>query len=243
MRAAIPNAPRGASQNGNDCRLGKADADEEIGINKNTGQTAQKVAEIPQAEVEAYVEETEAQGKEITLSGLISSQKKKHNHLAQGTGDNEWYTPEQYIDAARSVMGAIDLDPASSEHAQATVKAGKHYTINDSGLSKEWAGRVWLNPPYAQPHIHDFVAKLAEEYSSGRVTEAILLTHNYTDTRWFHLAAKHATAILFTRGRIGFEDPAGNKAAPTQGQSFFYYGDNLAEFKNIFGEFGLVVTL
>ena len=35
------------------------------------------MAAIPQAEVEAYYEETEAQGKEVTLNGLISTQKKK----------------------------------------------------------------------------------------------------------------------------------------------------------------------
>lgn len=39
------------------------------------------------------------------------------------TGDEESYTPRQYIESARTVMGSIDLDPASNEIAQMTVKA------------------------------------------------------------------------------------------------------------------------
>jgi hypothetical protein len=45
------------------------------------------------------------------------------NHRALGTGENEWYTPKQYIEAARKVLGEIDLDPATSEKAQETIGA------------------------------------------------------------------------------------------------------------------------
>jgi hypothetical protein len=66
-------------------------------------------------------------------------------------GSHEWYTPAKYIETARRVLGQIDLDPASSEMAQRTVRADRYFSERDDGLSQQWQGRVWLNPPYTQP--------------------------------------------------------------------------------------------
>jgi ParB family chromosome partitioning protein len=164
-----------------------------------------------------------------------------HNHRAQGTGENEWYTPAIYLDAARAALDGIDLDPASSECAQETVAAAEFFSEEDDGLQREWNGRVWLNPPYSQPLIQQFIEKLCVEYSSGRVTAAILLTHNYTDTEWFHIAARTCDAICFTRGRVKFVNPQGEEAAPTQGQAFTYFGRDRKSFIEHFSSFGVVL--
>lgn len=165
----------------------------------------------------------------------------KKNHRAQGTGKNEWYTPQEYIDMAIQVMGYIDTDPASSDIANKKVQAKRFYTLNDEGLNREWHGKVWLNPPYAQPAINNFAEKMAAEWQSGRVDEAIVLTHNYTDTKWFHTLADVCNAVCFNRGRIAFIDLEGNKASPTQGQAFFYFGQNVERFSSIFKEKGKVL--
>jgi ParB family chromosome partitioning protein len=160
---------------------------------------------------------------------------------ATNTGEVEWYTPPEYLEAAREVLGAFDLDPASSTQAQQRVRAARFFTKEQNGLAHAWPGRVWLNPPYTQPDIAQFVAKLADEISAGRTTAAILLTHNYTDTAWFHRAAGACAAICFTRGRVGFIDSTGVVAAPTQGQAFFYYGGDRDGFVRRFASIGFVV--
>jgi phage N-6-adenine-methyltransferase len=158
-----------------------------------------------------------------------------------GTSETEWYTPRRYVELARRVLGTIDLDPASCDTAQKTVRATTYYTKAEDGLSREWRGRVWLNPPYAQPDIVHFIDKLITERSDGRVTAAIMLTHNYTDTGWFHAAAEIAEATCLTRGRVKFVNVDGSEGdAPAQGSVFFYFGDRVSDFAATFLEVGLI---
>ena len=167
----------------------------------------------------------------------------KHVNRTTFTGNNEWFTPQEHVERARRVLGEIDLDPASHVIAQSRVQAKAFFTEKDDGLTKDWAGRIWLNPPYAQPAIGHFVDKIVEEVGSGRVEQAIMLTHNYTDTAWFQKAARAASSLCFTRGRIRFVSPTGEVAAPTQGQTFFYFGPDADRFHAVFSEIGFVVEV
>lgn len=223
------------------------DKNRRFGFGTTQARAYLKVATYPTLARAAVLEDDgERFNLDRTYSALSEANKeqekqKKNDHRIKGTGKNEWYTPEQYLEAARKVLGGFDLDPASSTAANDVVGATTFFTSDDDGLSHEWRGRVWLNPPYSQPLITQFATKLVEEFTAGRATSAIVLTHNYTDTVFFHRLLSVCDAVCFTRGRIAFIDADGNKAAPTQGQVFCYFGPHKEQFTLEFGQFGAIL--
>jgi phage N-6-adenine-methyltransferase len=159
----------------------------------------------------------------------------------KGTGNNEWLTPAEYIEMARLVLGVIGVDPATTVEAQQIIRATTYYTKETDGLKHEWPGHVWFNPPYARDLIPEFVSKLCQELRSGRVTACIALTHAYTSSAWFQELASVADVICFPHVRVKFRDPEGEKANPTQGQAFFYFGRDIDAFKREFGPLGIIM--
>lgn len=94
----------------------------------------------------------------------------------------EWYTPPAIIELARTVLGAIDLDPASNDTAQAWIRATTYYTV-DTPLQAPWAGRVWLNPPFHKTPL--WVNRLETAYQAGAVTSALLLVNSAPGYVWW----------------------------------------------------------
>jgi hypothetical protein len=115
--------------------------------------------------------------------------------------NDEWLTPPSMIKS----LGEFDLDPCSPV-VRPWETAKKHYTINDNGLLQEWEGRVWLNPPYGK-YTLEWMNKMAL-HNNG-----IALIFAKTDTGvWHDIVFRHASAILFLRGRIKFYTTSGEEA-------------------------------
>jgi len=168
--------------------------------------------------------------------------KKAKSHVVHNSGENEWYTPLQFLDAVREVLGTIDLDPASCELAQKNVKATKFYDSEADGLSKTWKGKVYMNPPYSKDLCFKFATKLLDSLNDGNVTAAIVLVNNATETVWAQSLLDDAAGVCFPGGRIKFLDKTGKPAnTPLQGQMFVYFGGEVEKFRRVFQGFGTVL--
>lgn len=114
--------------------------------------------------------------------------------VQHSSASNEHYTPWPIIAAARTTMGQIDLDPASCEFANRTVKATKfHDGVVTDGLVCDWGdarnggSNVWLNPPggtversplwwtSSTANMFLFWSKLVHEWKEGRVRQAVFM--------------------------------------------------------------------
>ena len=154
---------------------------------------------------------------------------------------DEWYTPAEYIEAARRVMGSIDLDPASCAMAQTVVKADVYLTKTENGLSQRWIREnVWLNPPYSNPA--KWVEKVLAEYESSSpfTKQAVVLVNNATETEWFQSLLKRFPVCMLSR-RIAFWRHDQNGITARQGQAIFYLGPNVSAFINEFETFGPIL--
>jgi phage N-6-adenine-methyltransferase len=151
-----------------------------------------------------------------------------------------WNTPAPLVALVRTVLGAIDVDPASNDAAQEVVQATTFYTLETNGLAHEWLGRVYANPPYS--NVEPFVSKLFAEFDAGRTTEAIVLVNARSSSAWFQALAARAWRCEL-RQRVKFwrpERPDGSKGR--QASVVFYVGPNVKRFLEIFRSFGVVTA-
>lgn len=150
---------------------------------------------------------------------------------------NEWYTPAEYIQSAREVMGGIEIDPASNARANEIIRAQRYFTADDSGIEHEWPGRVWLNPPWGRMQ-GAFVSHLIMQFEAQITTQAIVLVNAHsTETDWFAPLWDHI--LCFTDHRIDFY--GGNGLGSTHGSVFVYLGPNREGFIREFDRWGYVV--
>ena len=168
---------------------------------------------------------------------------KAKRHFDAGAS-SEWYTPAEYIEAARVAMGGIDLDPASCAVANRTVRASHFFDRSVDGLRQRWQGRVWLNPPYSdyKGQAAAWAAKLLSEYECGRVEQGVMLVNLSTSYQPPMQALARVGLMCQLNRRIKFVSAQGEaQSSPTQANAIFYLGERRSEFALYFERFGVVL--
>lgn len=161
--------------------------------------------------------------------------KKVRFDIRAANNKEEWLTPPDLVKA----LGHFDLDPCSAVNMPWKI-ADKEYTIEDDGLTKEWFGRVWLNPPYGNKT--GLWLKRLKEHGNG-----LALIFARTDTRmFFDYVWDYADAILFLKGRIAFYNVDGTKGAYSGGAPsiILAYGEgNVESLRTLRGYEGKLICM
>jgi len=219
---------------------------QEIQISNNlSSEMKQQVKKADLSKTEALKLARLEPEKQKEIMKNITTTKQAMNATVYSHNSLEYYTPQEYIEVAREVMGSIDTDPATCEAPQKWIKAKTFYTEIDDGLSKNWYGNVWLNPPYSktngQSNQEIWALKLLDEYKKGNVISGVLLVKAALGYNWFE-KLWDILPVCFARERLSFVLSNGsNEGQSKQATAFFYIGKNIDGFKNQFSKFGRVI--
>jgi len=157
--------------------------------------------------------------------------------INQTSNKYEYYTPSSIIEAARSTMGSIDLDPASSETANQRVKALAYYS--SEGLEKTWYGNIWLNHPFSRENNPLWIRKLHLGYHLDRIEQACCLTYAATSENWFQPLFNYVQCWLAPRTNFYLPDGTLKKGV-TKGSVITYFGSENKKFSFYFSKLGYI---
>ena len=105
-------------------------------------------------------------------------------------------TPQEFFNKLNDEFNFTVDVCATPENAKCEI----FYTKEDDGLSQNWSGNVWMNPPYGR-EIGLWMAKASEAAKAGATV--VCLVPARTDTAWWHEhVIKHE--VRFIKGRLKF---------------------------------------
>ena len=140
-----------------------------------------------------------------------------HEMSIKGASD-DWLTPPYILNA----LGPFDLDPCASLR-QTWPTARVMLTQVENGLTAEWNGRVWLNPPYGS--VGRWLSRLAGHGDGIALTYARTETAAFTNFVW-----PKAAALMFLFGRVAFYRPGSVHATSGPAPSVLIaYGEQNAQ--------------
>lgn len=153
------------------------------------------------------------------------------------TGNDEHDTPSWLFEPIMESVNGFDLDPAASTHSRL---ADVNYTVEDDGLSHEWFGNVWCNPPYSQLTSKTWTERMACYPNWTNAVELVVgLLPNRTSTQWYHNSVSYADMVCHLEGRVSFVGSSNSAPFPSVIAVWGNYPDSL---QTVLEDMGSVYT-
>lgn len=154
---------------------------------------------------------------------------------------DEWATPKSLVRPLSDAVGGFDLDPASG--AERTPHAPNVYTKEDDGLTQQWFGNVFVNPPFSDKV--KWIEKAMSEVNGGNADLVVMVLPVDTSTAWYHDLVTQAPVVCFVGpGRMDFDRRSQghvNEGNPSFAVMLVAFGDRIpAELLGFFGTRGVV---
>jgi hypothetical protein len=155
-------------------------------------------------------------------------------------GTAEWFSPAPYVEASRTLMGGIDLDPASCAEANELIRATRYIDAEEDGLVAPWINAqspapctAFLNPPGGRGLVRAFWDRLVEHWLAGKVEQAIWVGYSLEQLQTLQSASITPLdfPLCYPRKRIAFDAPRvvrdgivvkGEKRSPTHANYLAY---------------------
>lgn len=148
-------------------------------------------------------------------------------------------TPAYLIGPIRELLGGIDLDPCTTPDNP--TRALRFFTAEMNGLAHDWLvdfddvydPSIFVNPPYGKarrPWVDRCVA------AGDQGARVVLLIPSATDTAIWQQAAKTASSIFFTQGRVksdGEKRPNGRRRAWSHPSTVFGWHADLKPLEDV----------
>lgn len=119
----------------------------------------------------------------------------------------EWETPQNLFDALNNEFHfTLDVCATNENH-----KCSDYFTKEIDGISKEWIGVCWMNPPYGKT-IKYWIKKAYDESLKG--STVVCLIPARTDTAYWHDYVMKGE-VRFIRGRLKFSGSKNSAPFPS----------------------------
>lgn len=116
----------------------------------------------------------------------------------------DWTTPKLLFDKLNEEF-LFETDLAAES---GNALCPEFFSKEDDGLTQEWDGVCWLNPPYGdkQSKMIDWIKKAYNSTQLNKNLTVVMLIPARTNTKWFHQFCMKAAEVRFICGRPKFGD-------------------------------------